>query len=107
MTSGAWREFADNFDDKVSPLYREDSLTCHEILRHGADGFTSCPMQVKLLIFIAPKIHRPWPGFSPGNFGSMTSTVTTKPSRATSTPLKRRHDLFLALYFEPSFQNCK
>jgi hypothetical protein len=96
-----------HFDDKIYPLYREDSLTYREILRQGADGFTYCPKQDVLLNFNALKNPSSLACFSPGNFGPRTNTVTTKPSRATWTPLKRRHDLFLALYFEPSLKNWK
>jgi hypothetical protein len=46
------------------------SLTCHKILRHGANGFTSPPKEGMLWIFIALKNPSPSAGFEPVNHGS-------------------------------------
>jgi hypothetical protein len=50
--------------------YLKGSLTCHKILRHGADGFTSPPKEVVLRIVIALKIPSLSAGFEPANLGS-------------------------------------
>jgi hypothetical protein len=44
------------FAVEVSVILRRDHLTFRQILRHGADGFTSPPKEVMLRIFIALKI---------------------------------------------------
>jgi hypothetical protein len=43
----------------------QGSLTCHKILRHGADSFTSSPKEVILRIFSPLKIHCPLSGLNP------------------------------------------
>jgi hypothetical protein len=48
----------------------QGSLTCHKILQHGADGFTSPPKDVVLQIFIPLKNPSSTAGFEPVNFGS-------------------------------------
>jgi hypothetical protein len=45
------------------------SLTCRKIIRHGSDGFTSCPKEGVLQIFIALKNPSPSAGFEPENIG--------------------------------------
>jgi hypothetical protein len=52
-------------------------LTCHKILRHGTDGFTSPPKAVVLRILSPLKIHRPRPSLKSRSFGPMASTLTT------------------------------
>jgi hypothetical protein len=37
----------------------QGSLTCHKILRHGTDGFTSPPKEVVLQIFIVLDLYEP------------------------------------------------
>jgi hypothetical protein len=55
-------------------LIRTGFLTYSNVLGHGADGFTSCPQEVVLRIFIALKIHRPRPGLNLRISGQMAST---------------------------------
>jgi hypothetical protein len=63
---------------------RDLYLTCHKILWHGADGFTSAPKEVILWIFITlKKIHRFWPGFNPQTLGPVASKITITPPRMT------------------------
>jgi hypothetical protein len=45
------------------------SLTCHEILQHGAYGFTSAPKEGVLWIFVAIDNPSPSAGFEPANLG--------------------------------------
>jgi hypothetical protein len=45
------------------------ALTYREILRHGADGFTSQPLEGVPRIFIALKNPSHLTGFVPANFG--------------------------------------
>jgi hypothetical protein len=54
----------------VSLPYLKKSLTCREVLRHGADGFTSPPKEAVLRIFIALKNPSLSAGFEPANRGS-------------------------------------
>jgi hypothetical protein len=46
------------------------SLTCHRILRHGANGFNSSPKEGVLQIFIALKNPLSSVGFEPANLVS-------------------------------------
>jgi hypothetical protein len=53
------------------------ALTCREMLRYGADGFT--PIQRKAFCeFLSPlKIHRPRPGLNPRTLGPNTRPLRT------------------------------
>jgi hypothetical protein len=46
------------------------SLTCHKVLRHGTDSFTSPPNEVVLRVFIVLKNSSPTARFKPANLGS-------------------------------------
>jgi hypothetical protein len=63
----AWQEMSVNFANEVSLSH---SLTCCNILRHGADGFTSRPKEVVLPIFISLKNTLSSAGFKPAKLGS-------------------------------------
>jgi hypothetical protein len=55
--------------------------TCHSVLRHGADGFISSPMEGVLWIFIVLKNLLPSNGFEPKTLGPIVSTLTTRSPR--------------------------
>jgi hypothetical protein len=60
--------------------------TCHKILRHGADIFTTFLKEGTMRIFIAPsplKIHLRLPVLSPRTFGPLASTLIITPPKAT------------------------
>jgi hypothetical protein len=59
--------------------YLKRSLTYRKILRNGTFGFTSCPKERVLWIFIAHKNPSPWPGFNTRPLGQVASTLTTTP----------------------------
>jgi hypothetical protein len=61
-----------NFADEVSLSYSAGILTCRKTL-HGAEGFTSPPKEVVLLILLSLTIHRLRPGLIPRTFGPMAS----------------------------------
>jgi hypothetical protein len=61
------REKAAGFCLSVSLSYLKGSLTCHQVLRHGADGFISPPKEVVLRIFISLKDSSLSAGFEPAN----------------------------------------
>jgi hypothetical protein len=61
----------------------QGSFPCRKILRHGANSFTSPPKDVVLRILSILKFHNPRPGLNPRTLGSMASTITTIPPRAT------------------------
>jgi hypothetical protein len=69
-----------------SPWDLKRSLTCHEILQHGASGFTSHPKEGVLRIFITLKNPMPWSVLKPRPLGPVASTLTTTPPRR---PYKR------------------
>jgi hypothetical protein len=82
---GAWRR-DDNFS--LRSIFVHNSkwfLTCHKILRHGTDGFTSPPKKACCRFLSPLNIHRPRPGLNPRTLGPMASTPTISPPR----PLKR------------------
>jgi hypothetical protein len=56
-------------------------VTCHNILRHVAFGFTSSPNEGVLLIFIAPYKSIASAGFEPANLWSHADTLTITPLR--------------------------
>jgi hypothetical protein len=67
-----WWEMAAEFCLwSISFTLHRVSLTCHKILWHGTDGFTSSPKKVVLRIFICLKIHCSWPGLNPQILGQM------------------------------------
>jgi hypothetical protein len=53
----------------------QNSLTCRNILRHGADGFTSPPKEGEIQIFIALTNSFPSAGFEPANLGPNSKHV--------------------------------
>jgi hypothetical protein len=59
------------------------SLTCHKILRPGADVFTSPPKEGVQRIFIAIKIYLSRPRLIPRTLGPMASTLSITPPRTT------------------------
>jgi hypothetical protein len=56
-------------------------LTCHQILRHGTNGFTFLPKEV-LRIFIAIKSSLS-SGLNPWILGTVAITLTTRPQMST------------------------
>jgi hypothetical protein len=54
----------------ISFMLRKVLLTCHKILQHGANGFTSPPKEGMLWTFIAHKNLSPSVGIEPTNLGS-------------------------------------
>jgi hypothetical protein len=69
-----------NFAYEISLSYLYGSLTCHKILRRGADSFTSPPKEGVLPL----KIHSPRLGFNWQTLGPMASTLTIRSPRKTS-----------------------
>jgi hypothetical protein len=69
---------------QVSFRTLQGSLTCHKILRYGANGFTFPPKGDELRIFMAHKNLFPRPGLNPRTLGPMASTLTTRPPRTTN-----------------------
>jgi hypothetical protein len=67
----------------VSLSYLKGSLTSRKIFRQGADGFTSPPKEIVLLIFIAFKIHRSGPALNPRTLSRVRRTMTITPPRTT------------------------
>jgi hypothetical protein len=55
-------------------------FTCHKILRHGADSFTSPPKEGMLRIFMTLKNPAPWLGLNPWTSSPMESMLTIAPS---------------------------
>jgi hypothetical protein len=76
-----------NFADEVYLFTLRGSLTCHKILRHGADDFSSPMKEVVLQRLLPLNICRPRPGLKPRTLGPMSSTITTRPPRPTMTLL--------------------
>jgi hypothetical protein len=75
------RKMAPEFCLSVSLSYLKGSLTCHKILRQGADGFTSPPKKVVLRILSPLKIHRSRPGLKTHILGRKARTLTSRPPR--------------------------
>jgi hypothetical protein len=83
--AGIWREISVYFIGRYlchTPLRYS---TCRKILRHGADGFTSPPKEVVLLICMTLKIHCLRLRLNPRTLGRMANTIATIPQRTTLT----------------------
>jgi hypothetical protein len=65
----------------------QESLTCHKILRHVDEVFTSPPKEG----FLSPlKTHRLRPALNLRTLGKMASTIITGPPRTTFQPVLRQ-----------------
>jgi hypothetical protein len=56
-------------------FHTQSSLTCHKMLRHGTDGFTSPPKEGVMQIFIALKSPSPWRVLNPRSLGPVVNTL--------------------------------
>jgi hypothetical protein len=83
--AGIWREISVYFIGRFLCHNRLRYSTCRKILRHGADGFTSPPKEVVLLIFMTLKIHCLRLRLNPWTLGRMANTIDTIPQRTTET----------------------
>jgi hypothetical protein len=59
-------------------------LTCSKLFWNGTDGFTSPPMEAAMRILSPLKINRLLRGLNPPTLGPTASTITTRPTKATS-----------------------
>jgi hypothetical protein len=65
-----------------------DLKTCCKIIWHGADGFMSSPKKSCYGFSSSLKIHCPLPGLNPQTLNPMASTITTRPPRPITLPLR-------------------
>jgi hypothetical protein len=80
----SWRKSPCTYPTKYLCHTPQVFLTCREILRHGADCFTSPRTEVVLRIFIALTNPSPRPCLNPWNLGPVASTISTRPPGTTN-----------------------
>jgi hypothetical protein len=95
--AGGTGEGNDQFGLRNIFVHTSKCLTS-KILRHGADDFTSPPMEGELRNCIALKNQPSWLGFNLRSLGPVAITLTTRPPRLTTVTLlgcERRKNVVL------------